>query len=259
MTNAQGRVWRNLLWLLIGCGLALRPNAVRSDVAPATSVTPTPQPTPFPAVEVSAATLAADQGGVNRPEELEQFCRDMDDICGRGHWDEVVARVTPILDKLPAPDQRLAYYRGRAAYEIGSYALVTRDLAPLGDYAPLPRWRWQPASKYATRVEALRRLCPPHVYDMSFGDKVIFRVYYDEDDAWTRAIIGLLPQAYRVNRKLLGELRRPRLIFRTMTLQAVLRTRSQGHAPGSWVWAAGNSGLLYFCEASATARPRRPR
>ena len=114
-------------------------------------------------------------------------------IYNLGNYDEVIARATVFLNR-SGPDPKLLYLRGRAAYRIGWFGMAQADLVPLGTFRP---WQsWPPASQLAGQVAAMRALCPPHVAELRSGHTVVFRVYTEVDNAWSKALAKTLPEAY---------------------------------------------------------------
>ncbi len=65
-------------------------------------------------------------------------------------------------------------------------------------WATTPRGvNWPKASETVQKIATLRRLAPVNSVEVKSGDRLLFRVYYDQDDALTRAYIAALPQARR--------------------------------------------------------------
>lgn len=126
--------------------------------------------------------------------------------------------------------------------------MAESDLAPLGDFKLYPKWA--PASEYVTKIRALKALAPPLIHEIRHDGKVVFRVYYTEDNAYTRGIIQLLPAAYRVNREMLDSdmIETPVFIFKEYADFNAFYRLFYGQPPGSWVSASGKAGALFFSQ-----------
>ena len=88
---------------------------------------------------------------------------------------------------------------------------------------------------------------------MKVSGKIAFRVHYDNDNEFSRAIIKLLPKAFETGRSLLGvEVYRTGVfIFATAErLQAFYSVRAPSATPASWYWAMGTTGIMIFSEAN---------
>ncbi len=169
-------------------------------------------------------------------------------LLSKGLYDEAIEKCTQWLEAYPEANGRLRYLRGRAYHGIGWFGSAEEDLAPLGDFAPWPNW--PPASEMVAKIAEMRRLAPEHVKEIKSGNRVLFRVYYDEDNAWTRALIAMLPDAwrkvgnfYKVDLDetavfIFGDAARYNAFFRTWS----------GRFAKHWQWAGGESGVLIFCQ-----------
>jgi hypothetical protein len=116
------------------------------------------------------------------------------DLYSAGYYDKVIAESSAQIAATPYPDWALLYLRGRSWYGIGCFDAADADLRLLGDWLPLPGWK--SASEIVAKVAQVRRLAPAHMQEVRSGDRVLFRVYYDEDNAWVRALPTSLPGVY---------------------------------------------------------------
>ena len=151
------------------------------------------------------------------------------------------------VERLKLPPE-LFYLRGRSAFKVGYYRMAESDLAPLMNVKLNPRWI--PASQIVTKIRALKTIIPPSTHEVRHDGKVVFRVYYPADDEFTRGIVQLLPEAYRVNHEMLGVhiSETPVFIFKKYEdFRECYRLLSvSGRPPGTWISAAGTIGAFYF-------------
>jgi hypothetical protein len=184
---------------------------------------------------------------------------DLAELMQAGRYDEVVAAATEELGKTEEPDKQLQYLRGYAAFRIAWYGLAEKDLAPLGDYAP---WeKWPPASEFAERITKIRALAPENVHEIRKGNACLFRIYYEEANPWTDAIVKTLPEAYDQVCGFYGvDLAETAVfIFSDGPRYNAFFTVASGHAPTDWQWATGSSGVLAFCQRDAEGwEPSQP-
>jgi hypothetical protein len=183
---------------------------------------------------------------------------DLANLYWAGLYDEVIAQATKDLKDSEQPDRRVQYLRGHAAYQISWFGMAERDLAPLGDFVP---WeKWPPASQLLQKLAHLRSLCPPNVHEISLRKTVLFRVYYEADDAWTRAVVATLPAAYEAVCSLYGAALPETAVFVFSTGRAYdAFCRALDGPPTDWEWASGASGRMTFCPYDPTGRqPAQP-
>ncbi len=175
-------------------------------------------------------------------------------MINQGRYDEVIARTTEMLTQPDAPAAPLQYLRGYAEYRICWLGASEQDLTPLQDFSLNPNWL--PASTIVQKIEALRALCPPKVHEIRDGGEVIFRVYCDEDNDWSAAIIKLLPEAARIGKEMFGVrlLETPVFIFKTNERYTAFFKLRYDKAPGSWMWANGGLGLFMLCETDPSGK-----
>lgn len=180
---------------------------------------------------------------------------DLADLLKKGLYDEVIATATEQIGKAEEPDPKLTYLRGCAAYNIGWFGMAEADLTPLGDFRP---WDgWAPASEFAARVTEMRSLAPAQVHEVTRAGTVIFRIYYDEADPWTDAVIGTLPEAYQRVCELYGAALAETAVFIFSDgprYNAFIRAWC-AKPPREWQWAGGSTGTLYFCERDVDGTP----
>lgn len=200
-----------------------------------TATTPSAAATKSPATGTSVDVAAAEK-------EVEKLYLN-------GSYDDVIAKATKALDDLKKDDPRLRYFRGRAALALGFYGLARRDFSAVGDFKPYEKWK--PAPEYVALIDELKGLAPTKTFEIRDDEgAVVFRVYYDRENAWSKAIVDLLPAAYRINRELLGrDLREtPVFIFANPIRFQNFLTAHDGKEPGAWAWAFGGIGGFYFCQ-----------
>jgi hypothetical protein len=194
-----------------------------------------------------AALLLACASAATAQGSLDQDVVQIEWMINHGSYDAAITASSRVLQRLREPDPRPLYLRGYALYSIGALGAAEADLAPLGDF--YEGGQWPVASEIVHRIERMRALYPAHMQEVKVGGKVAFRVYYDDDKDWVRAIIKLLPKALDTGRSLFGvELyETPVFIFTSSPrLQAFMRVRWPTYTLQSWVWAYGVTGMLYF-------------
>ncbi len=179
-----------------------------------------------------------------RPADLR---RDIEQAYRRGQYESVINLTSDVIEATERPDPYYQYMRGMAAYNIGWFAQAEADMAPLaeGDRAR----QWPEAAKVVDRVGQLRAIGPQRIHEVRDGPDVLFRVYYDEDDKWTRALIAALGDAHRVVSDFYGTSMTQTAVFvfadkdRRSAFSRVLF----GQEPSEWAWASGANGMLFFC------------
>ncbi|HJN15513.1 MAG TPA: hypothetical protein QGH10_08490, partial [Armatimonadota bacterium] len=165
-----------------------------------------------------------------------------------GLWDEVVSRATLEIEASTEPSPQALYARGLAYSRLSRFGPAERDLAPLGEFAPFPAW--PPASEILARTQKVRQLAPEHARDVGTADRVLFRVYHDEDSAWVGAALEVLPTIYDRVSTLYGRafLGTPVFLFtRRADYEAFLRARA-GWSPPKWHTAGGDAAGIVIWE-----------
>jgi len=180
---------------------------------------------------------------------------ELADLVNAGRYDETIAKATEYLEaaeeKGEEPDNTVQYLRGHAAYHIAWYGLAESDFAPLGDFSP---WdEWEPASHYTELFPVIKRLAPKNVHEIRQRKAVVFRIYYDEADEWTDTVVRTLADAYRAVCEFYG-------VTLTETVVVIFSDGPRYNEffqtiheaePTAWQWAAGGTGVLYFCGRNA--------
>jgi hypothetical protein len=177
------------------------------------------------------------------------------DLVTHGAFDELIEVASAELNRvtIETPDKRVLFLRGHAAWMIGFFGMAERDFSQTGAYSFEPTWLT--SSNYLARIRAMKALAPPRIHEIKHAGKVAFRVYYEEQDEWTSAIIALLPDAYEINQKMLGHNldETPVFIFSNYEhFKSFYELRSGGVA-ASWGWAQGGLGMIYFCKGAPRA------
>ena len=184
---------------------------------------------------------AASSARASNPRELEK-------LFSKGYYDEVIQRSTEDMQNSPLRDPGTLYLRGRSYFYIDWFAAAEADLTPLKSYAPY--LKWPRASDVVAKIATLRRLTPPHTQEVTSGGRALFRVYYDEDEARTRAFIAALPEARRDTCDFYGvELADIAVfIFKDVTRYDAFRETLQSDiSEWGWLPAMGFRGCLLFC------------
>ncbi len=175
-------------------------------------------------------------------------------VYNRGQHDKVIVQANGLIGVAGVNDKALRYLRGMSYYRIAWFGAAAQDLVPLGDYAPWPRW--PSAAQESARLATLRQLAPTHTTVLTQGRTAIFRVYCDEDNDWSKAVIATLPEAYRQVCGYFGVqlAETTALIFHDgPRYNSFYRTWS-GATPTSWQWATGSGGALLYCECDADGK-----
>ncbi|RYX83036.1 hypothetical protein EON83_16705 [bacterium] len=121
----------------------------------------------------------------------------------QGMYHHIIERATIALDKAGKPAAEFLYWRGYARRQISLLDEARADLEPLGD---ITGWATLPSAKaLAAEVDALIALRPPHQHDIRDGDKVVFRVYYEEESSFLTNVIDSLPKGYKAASTFTGE------------------------------------------------------
>lgn len=208
-------------------------NGVTTTLAPGTSV-------------VGGVTFRV--GGAPANSQTPQQSAGVEAAFLSSDWFAALAKADTILAAHPT-DTRALYFGGYAAYSVGSFARARHDWSAVGDFKPYDNWA--SARDLTRKVEGLQRLAPLKTTDVSIGGRVVFHVFFDERDAWTNAMIALLPRAYEINRQITGADARETPVFifsdesRYTRFQAI---RNDNVAMGSWAWAGGDASGLYLCQ-----------
>ncbi|PQV64013.1 hypothetical protein B1R32_10738 [Abditibacterium utsteinense] len=200
------------------------------------------------ALSVSASTAIAQPGAVSSTESPAGIAaREVEALFLRGDYDAAIAVSTKALESA-TDDTRLLYFRGYAAYSIGSFDQARRDMSAVHDFMSYVGWR-KKAQELVEKIDALKAVAPAHLTEIKVGNRVVFHVYTDGLNAWSKAIIDLLPHAYTINQALLGGKGPETTVFifsdpkRYQQFEAV---RYDNLAAGSWAWAIGDAAGLRF-------------
>ncbi len=196
--------------------------------------------TALPTAAQNAAPLAV--GGA-----AATAARQVAAILSRGDYDATMERSTQFLEKFP-DDPSLLYFRGYAAQTLGDYASAHRDLSVLGDFIPFKGWK--NAQELVSKIESLQALAPVNATDIEVQGRVVFHVFYDEENPWASAVVKLLPRAYEINRELLGQGPKPASvwIFSDQVRYKQFMALRGDNIPVSWLWAGGDLAGVYFCQ-----------
>lgn len=168
-----------------------------------------------------------------------------------GAWDSVIGETTPLIDSLsPTADgvrglrSQLQLLRGLAAEQISWFGLAERDLSPFAMADPSGAGLL--AANTLRRIERVKPLVPREVEEIKDGDKVLFRVYYEEMDPWVRGMIDSLPLAYETNHRLMGFelLETPVFIFSSNQNFRNFYTALIGQAPSDTLAGLAASGAI---------------
>ena len=191
----------------------------------------------FLALAVASAAEAA-----AAPYELQR-------LFTRGRYDEVIQKASEEMQNAVAPDPTVRYLRGRAYYNIAWFGAAEADLTPLGDYAL--GTKWPKASETVTKIATLRRLAPSNVQEVRVEGRVLFRVYYDADDEYTRAYLAALPEARRAVCEFFGrEMMTETVIFLFKDperCEAFRLVWNPSQAERKWSEGTGNRGFVTIC------------
>ncbi len=174
--------------------------------------------------------------------------RLLNDLIERERNDAVIELTTALLSRMPSPNPKLLYFRGNAEWELCWFDAALRDMEPLQDYSPYKNW--PPASETVAKIKACIEACPKHQEEIRMAGKVAFRIFYDEDNKYSRSIINLLPQAFKVNQELFGfqTFETPIFIFNTTDTRDAF---VHAYAPkmiteATWAWAFMYDGAVFF-------------
>jgi len=182
------------------------------------------------------------------PQELE-----VQTLLLSGNYSATIEKATQALTSAK-DDPRLLYFRGYAAFYIGSYGLAYDDLKAIGDFKPYNNW--ESAHIYVERIDKMKALAPPNTYEIKNSKgAAIFRVYYDVEDEWTQAVVALLPQAYRINHNLFNKNtpETPVFIFNDVGRFHTFVHVHSNSVPAPWAWDFGEASGLFFCETKSVA------
>jgi len=189
-----------------------------------------------------AAVLLA-PAGVARAEAVAPLLEALK----RGQYEQVIDRTSDVIEETEQAVPEYHYLRGLAAYSIGWFALAEEDMAPLAEGTEARQWPEAP--KVVSRVAQLREIGPQQVYEVRNGGEVLFRVYYDVDDKWTRSLIAALDDAYRAVTGFYGVTMSETavFVFADKERRAAFSQVLFGRAPSEWAWASATNGMLFFC------------
>jgi hypothetical protein len=165
----------------------------------------------------------------------------------RGQYELVIDRASELIAAADEPMPDVHYLRGLAAYRIGWFTVAEEDMTPLAE-SPEAR-RWPNARKIVDNVARLRELGPQRVREVCSGRDVLFRVYYDVDDKWTRSLIAALGEAQRAVTQFYGVTMSETdvFVFADKDRRAAFSEILFGHPPSEWAWASASNGMLFFC------------
>lgn len=220
------------------------------------------QQTPLPDLEAHPSVIPvaySPQPAAAKPRliaALDDVVKDVVELFLRGSYGEVIDSASTHLTQGQQLDTRLLYLRGAAAWRVGFFAFAERDLSQIGNFTP--PGNWAPTSAYSSKIQKVKRVIPPRVFEVRDGKDVVFRVFYSADDAWTSSIVKLLPRAYQINHKILGNkvTETQVFIFKNYNdFKTFYDLKTDGLAPGNWAWAAADAGIMYFCEGVPGADP----
>ena len=177
-------------------------------------------------------------------------------VINAGDFEGAIAQATDIMNRAGTADPSLIYLRGYAKWHICWFGDALTDLKPLGDFRPQPGW--PAASELVQEIEGMKALAPVNVEEVKEGGHILFRVYYDEDNDWTKAIRKLLPRAFAIGSQLYGVkiYETAVFIFKDAGTWQKFRNIRFKNKLGSWSWAAGSEGMLMFCRTDANGKAR---
>ena len=177
-------------------------------------------------------------------------------VMSAGDFEGAIAQTTEIMNRTGMADATLLYLRGYAKWHICWFGDALTDLKPLGDFHP--NAGFPVASELVQEIEQMKALAPTNVEEIKEGGQVLFRVYYDEDTDWTKAIRKLLPQAFKIGSQMYGVkiYETAVFIFKEAERFQKFRTLRFKNKIGSWSWATGSEGMLLFCRTDAKGKVR---
>ncbi|BCM91415.1 hypothetical protein IAD21_03287 [Abditibacteriota bacterium] len=130
----------------------------------------------------------------------------------QGLYLQLIERTTDALDKgktealakneVDKPDPELLYWRGFARRRCGLFKDALADLQSLGNMTGYANF--VTAAQLTTEIGLLLEQRPPNEYDIRNDSKVIFRVYYNEDDEFLRTVLDALPKGYTAASSFIG-------------------------------------------------------
>lgn len=172
--------------------------------------------------------------------------RDLAQAFQRGAYEDVIQRTTALLEEQEQPDPACLFLRGIAAYRIAWFGQAEADLSQLLDYQQ--EARWPSAKAILERIARSREVAPAKVQEIGAGGKVLFRVYYDVDDKWTRALMASLRDIHPRVSAFYGVTMAETavFVFADKERHAAFVETLTGEAPHGWAWASGANGMLIF-------------
>ena len=173
--------------------------------------------------------------------------RDIFKAFEAGAYEDVIDRTSVLLETKAKPDPACLYLRGMSAYHIAWFGQADADLSQLLDYQQ--PGKWPAAAKVLDRIARSREVAPENIQEIGTGGQVQFRVYYDTDDKWTRALMAALPGVYRQVSAFYGVTMGETavFVFADKERHAAFVQALTGEPPSSWAWASGGNGMLIFC------------
>jgi len=110
-----------------------------------------------------------------------------------GLYDRVVGQAIDYLGSGQGSDKRIVYLRGMASAQLGDFTTALADFTALGDYVPYPKW--QNAQEWVQKVRTTQAVLPPNLITPDKGVPG-FRVYFDRETPFARAVMKLLPTLF---------------------------------------------------------------
>jgi hypothetical protein len=179
---------------------------------------------------------------------------DVVELFRLGSYDDIIAKMDKDIGASPTPDPSLLYARGLAAHGVSRYDIAEADLSRIGDYTPYKTWRT--ASSLVAQMQRLKQLTPPCAREVKIDDIVAYRVHWDGTSAWARAVIDMLPEAYRAVCGFydVSLAETSVLIFPDRPQFCAYYQEAYGRQPHPWEWAGGLIGRIMICQANAQNR-----
>ncbi len=180
------------------------------------------------------------------------------DLFRKGLHREVIEKTTLLLEAEAKPDPELLYWRGSSRKYCGLFEDAKKDLKPLGN---VTGWKsFFTASQLVEGLDTLMQQRPPNEYDIKNGDKVMFRVYYGDDDQFFHTVVDALPQAYRAASSFIGlqgdEI--PVFVFNSAHYQQFVKfytTFNNGGEPQGWWRLLTHNGTISISQSNALEAP----
>ncbi len=184
----------------------------------------------------------------SQAQDYQQAVNDLTLLFNRGAYEEVITNATALMNQAGQADPNMLYLRGYSHWQLCHFGAAADDFTPLGTFQPTPSSI--PAAVLVAKIDGMRTFSPKNVEEIKDAGGVLFRVYYDDDNAWTKAIRKQLLVAHQVDSKLFGFGTHENvvLIFNDYSrMQKFAALRFAG-STGSWAWAFASEGILCFCK-----------